>query len=510
MKTLYTILSFTLFSIKVFAQPGELDSTFDGDGIVTTSIGTGSDLARSIVLQPDGKLVVAGQAEVGTNYDFALVRYNIDGTLDYSFGTNGKVTTAIGSKDEGASQVIIQPDGKLVAAGYWFNGGYSDFAVVRYNADGTLDSTFDNDGKVTTDFSSNDDRAYSIALQTDGKIVAASYAIIGFSIHFALARYNTDGTLDIAFDDDGISTTPIGFSAGYIYSVAIQPDGKIVAAGFSNNNTDDDFTLARYNTDGTLDTSFSSDGKVITAIGFSNDQAFSMALQSDGKIIATGYSWNGTDGDFALVRYNIDGTLDNSFGTDGIVTTAITVVDYAYTIAIQTDGKIIAGGSSNDDFALVRYNTDGTLDYTFSTNGKVTTVIGTSADIVYSLAIQQDGKIVAAGFAWNGLDGDFALARYNPDLALGNINFNSEAFIFLFPNPIQQTEHLTYILTEDEVLSLSLYDVNGREVRNFFTRQKKMAGTHKEQLTMEDIGAGNYFLSLSNGKQQISVKLVKE
>ncbi len=329
MKIFSTFILLTFFSIAVSAQAGELDSTFDGDGIVTTSIGTDADLARSIVLQPDGKLVVAGQAEVGTNFDFALVQYNIDGTLDYSFGTDGKVTTAIGSKDEGASQVIIQPDGKLVAAGYTLSGNFNDFALVRYNTDGTLDSSFDGDGKVTTDFSSNDDRAYSIALQTDEKIVAAGYAIIGFSIHFALARYNTDGTLDIAFDDDGISTTPIGFSAGYIYSVAIQPDGKIVATGFSNNYTDDDFTLARYNTDGTLDTSFSSDGKVITAIGFSNDQAFSMALQSDGKIIATGYSWNGTDGDFALVRYNIDGTLDNSFGTDGIVTTAVTIVDYA-------------------------------------------------------------------------------------------------------------------------------------------------------------------------------------
>jgi uncharacterized delta-60 repeat protein len=233
--------------------------------------------------------------------DFTLVRYNTNGTLDTTFDSDGKVTTAIGSGTDVAYSVALQSDGKIVVAGYSNNGSNFDFALVRYNTDGSLDTSFDSDGKVTTEVGSGNDGGESVAIQSDGKIVVAGYSYIGSNNDFALARYNTDGTLDTSFDSDGKVTTAIGVSVNYAKSVAIQSDGKIVAAGY-NTGSNNDLALARYNTDGTLDTSFDSDGKVTTAIG-SNDRAYSVAIQSDGKIVAAGNSNNGSNEDFALVRY---------------------------------------------------------------------------------------------------------------------------------------------------------------------------------------------------------------
>jgi uncharacterized delta-60 repeat protein len=214
------------------------------------------------------------------------------------------VTTEVGSSDDRAYSVAIQSDGKIVVAGFERNGiSNFDFALVRYNTDGSLDTNFDSDGKVTTAIGSGTDSAYSVAIQSDGKIVVAGYSDNGSNDDFALVRYNTDGSLDTNFDSDGKVTTEVGSSDDYAESVAIQSDGKIVAAGYSSNGGNNDFALVRYNTDGSLDTSFDSDGKVTTAIGSASDFARSVAIQSDGKIVVAGYSDNGSNADFALVRY---------------------------------------------------------------------------------------------------------------------------------------------------------------------------------------------------------------
>ncbi len=341
---------------------GSLDTSFDTDGKLTTAIGTDDDSARAIAIQSDGKIVAAGYSWNGTDYDFALARYNTDGSLDTSFDTDGKVTTAFGTGDDSARAIAIQSDGKIVAAGYSWNGTDYDFALARYNTDGSLDASFDTDGKVTTAFGTMNDIAVAIAIQSDGKIVAAgsSWNDANQYYDFALARYNTDGSLDTSFDTDGKLTTAFGSFNDEAYAIAIQSDGKIVAAGYSSNGANDDFALARYNTDGSLDTSFDADGKLTTAIGASNAQAYAIAIQSDDKIVAAGYSSNGANLDFTLARYNTDGSLDTSFGADGKLTTAIgTSYDFTTAIAIQSDGKIVAAGylsyGAPNDFALARY-----------------------------------------------------------------------------------------------------------------------------------------------------------
>ena len=227
------------------------------------------------------------------------------GELDTTFDTDGKVTTSIGSGDDYVNSVVLQSDGKIVAAGYSYNGSNYDFAIVRYNTDGSLDTTFDTDGKVTTPIASGDDRAYSVVLQSDGKIVAAGYSYNGSDNDFAIVRYNTDGSLDTTFDTDGKVTTPIGSRSDTAYGVVLQSDGKIVAAGYSFNGSDNDFAIVRYNTNGSLDTTFGTGGKVTTPIGSGNEEANSVVLQSDGKIVVAGSSVNGSNYDFAVVRYTI-------------------------------------------------------------------------------------------------------------------------------------------------------------------------------------------------------------
>jgi len=423
---LYTLFAvvFNLLTIlgakPVAAAAGDLDTTFGTDGKVITTVGvpTTANLAYSIAIQSDGKIVVAGEARNGfNNSDFAVVRYNTDGSLDTSFGQGGKVTTAIGSADDVALSVALQPDGKIVVAGVSDNGSNFDFAIARYNMDGSLDTNFGTGGKVTTEVGYRYAIAFSVAIQSDGKIVVAGGLPSGES-YAALVRYNADGTLDTNFGTDGKVTQYLGpVGIGSFLSVALHSDGKIVVAGYSYNNVDYDFALARYDTDGSLDTTFGTDGNVITAID-DDEKAYSVALQSDGKIVVAGQRSNsGGNFDFALVRHNTDGSLDTNFGTGGKVTTEVgSYDDYAHSVALQPDGKIVVAGfsdnGSNFDFAIARYNMDGSLDTSFGTGGKVTTEVGSYDDYAYSVALQPDGKIVVAGCG--GLDNgcNFSLVRY--------------------------------------------------------------------------------------------------
>jgi len=401
----------TNFALTRYNTDGSLDTAFGTGGIVTTAIGTSSSSANSVVIQSDGKIVAAGS----TN-DFALVRYNTDGSLDTSFGTGGIVTTDIGTDSDVARSIVLQSDGKIVAAGYSFNGSNDDFALVRYNTDGSLDTAFGTGGIVTTDVGAGYDDAYSVAIQSDGKIIVAGSSRNGAKDSFALVRYNTDGSLDTAFGTGGIVTTDIGADYDYVSGVAIQSDGKILAAGTASNA---DFALVRYDSDGSLDTSFGTGGIVTTTLGTSSN-AQSVAIQADGKIVAAGGLYTGSNAVFALVRYHSNGSVDTTFGTTGIVTTVVGISKTFISIAIQSDGKIVGAGGTNSfpvaEFALVRYKTDGLLDKAFGPGGVVTTFLGTSSN-AHSVALQADGKIVAAGASYLGFY-DFALVRYNTNGSL--------------------------------------------------------------------------------------------
>lgn len=413
------------------AAPGDLDGSFGAGGTVVTPIspGVSHELADGMALQADGKIVVVGVAVISGSNDVSLTtRYNPDGSLDASFDGDGKVTTGFGAGTSFAHGVVIQPDGRIVVAGAANSsdsGNNFDFALVRYNADGSLDTSFGSGGMVTTDFGSYDS-VMDIALQPDGRIVVAGWA---HSARFGVARYNADGSLDASFDGDGMVMTDIGERGAWLQALAIQPDGRIVVAGCTRDwggNNCDDFALARYNVDGGLDTTFGSSGIVITTIGTgTGDGVGSVLIQPDGRIVAVGISDSRevTREDVALVRYHPDGSLDTSFGAGGIVVTTLSPgADGALDAVLQPNGKIVAigladmGAETGFDFALVRYNPNGSLDTTFDNDGIVTTdVAGANTDAAFAGALQPDGKIVAAGWVATAGGYAFGLARYGGD-----------------------------------------------------------------------------------------------
>jgi uncharacterized delta-60 repeat protein len=404
----------------VQARPGDLDPSFGAGGTVTTDF---PGVARALVVQ-GRNLVAAGLAGGETDEDFGLARYKSNGALDKSFGTGGKVTTNItgSSSPDEANALIQQADGKLVAAGRTLGPiGVFDFALVRYGPDGDLDPSFGIGGIVTTDIAGGSDNARALVQQADGRLVAAGGAFsIETSDDFALARYNPDGTLDPSFGTGGIVTTDIASNINEANALIRQADGTLVAAGFAIGPTGSfDFALARYNPDGTLDPSFGTGGTVTTDIAGGDDFARALAVQADGKLVAAGLAPTAMGLDFALARYNPDGTLDPDFGTGGKVTTDISGGDdLADALVVQAGGKLAAAGLAQgvgfaSDFALARYNPDGTLDPSFGTGGTVTTDFAGSDDSAHALAVQADGKLVAAGFAIGPTGSfDFALARY--------------------------------------------------------------------------------------------------
>ena len=414
------------------AAAGDLDSSFSGNGKVTTRFKGGANTVGGVAVQPDGKIVVAGglnpaPAHASVDAMFALTRYNADGTLDTSFGGDGKITTNLTRTEDVAEAVAVQPDGKIVVVGK-AGGGLrgARFAVVRYRQNGRLDKTFSADGKKFTDFTRENDLAYGVALQADGKIVAVGGAAVFTDRgRFALARYKTHGRLDKTFGAHGKGKVTTNFTtrADSAYGVAIQADGKIVAAGGAASFTyteQSSFALARYNADGTLDSAFDTNGKVTTDLGSIEEHASGVAIQADGKIVAAGDSDFSTDLKFALARYNTDGTLDASFDGDGLITTNFTEnPDGAESLAIQADGKIVAAGHAAIlQFALARYEPDGTLDPAFSGDGMLTTHFGSGSgrQSARGVAIQADGEIVAAGVVGGSClfdeDCKFAVARY--------------------------------------------------------------------------------------------------
>jgi uncharacterized delta-60 repeat protein len=404
-------LAVLTLSPSASAQPGALDSAFGGDGRVTTDVTSRYDYAVGLVIQGDGKLVACGPASGGGGR-FALVRYADDGTLDDTFGGDGIALTNFTSGFDACYDVALQADGKLVAVGEVASSG--KFALARYDLDGTLDPSFGGDGKVTTNFSASSDFAFGVAVQPDEKIVVTGRAGGGGG-RVAVARYNTDGTLDTSFSGDGKATTNLTAGDDRADSVAIQGDGAIVVAataGYFGHNAR--IALVRYTTGGTPDPTLGGDGTVTTNMTAGFDGAFALAVQpGDQKIVVAGQAGRNV----AVLRYDVDGTLDSTFSGDGKTTTSFTNgLDYADDVALEAGGRIVVAGSADyfgaSRFALARYDTDGKLDTNFSGDGRVTTNFTPGWDGAFDVEIQAaDGNIVAAGGAGNR-GAKFALARY--------------------------------------------------------------------------------------------------
>lgn len=389
------------------ALVGGLDNSFGNNGLVITDINGAYDSANTVAIQTDGKILVTGDTALsgpsspGPHSGFATVRYNINGTLDSSFGTNGKVTVTLGS-GSAARSIAVQPNGKIIVAGGTVTTTDANFALVRFNIDGTLDNTFGVSGKTITPTGNPYAIINSIAIQSDGKIVAGGSNI--------LTRYNVNGTIDVTFGTSGLVTVP----TGNISAITLQLDGKIIAVGGRGVGGSSDFFITRYSTNGTIDNTFGSSGQTTTSVVTGDDAAYAVTIQPDGKIIAAGEAQHVGSSEFTLIRYNTDGSVDDTFGNAGIMTSTLfrPSHNHASSVAIQPNGMIVVAGGSNEtgyDFALERFNVSGSLDTQFGVGGVIITEIGdSSSSMIKGIAIQPDGKIVAAGLS----DDDFVIARY--------------------------------------------------------------------------------------------------
>ncbi len=333
---------------------------------------------------------------------------------DLSFGTNGKVYTSFGSFSSFCQSMILLPDEKIVSAGYNTNTTLA-ILVSRHNADGTPDNSFNSTGSKRVDFGSAYEFCYSVLAQADDKLVLAGSS----NGNAALARLLPNGDFDGSFSDDGKLTLSFGAGNGSAFQkILLQSDGKIVAIGEAYNTSSFDFAIARFNPDGSVDATFGSEGK--TTINFNNYNDFgrNALLQPDGKIVVAGAAKNNNgNSSVALLRLNADGTLDNTFGTGGKKTFTISGLadDYAEAVSILENGKLIVGGYTAGDFLLMRINANGNLDNTFGNNGTTITDFDDFQDKAYALAVDTDGSIYLGGHGYETGNGGlfhFAVAKY--------------------------------------------------------------------------------------------------
>jgi uncharacterized delta-60 repeat protein len=411
-------------------RPGHLDLGFGINGQRTLDLGGTYDWAYATALQPDGKILAAGVTDARGTYDFAVARYLPNGELDPSFGQDGVAITDFGKSKDWPYAMALQPTGDIVVAGVSDRSGSPDFALARYTQSGALDQSFGNGGLVVTPVRPlTTDIIHGIVVQPDGKIVAAGVTYddtVSLRPHgdFMVARYLPDGELDPAFGVGGVTTTNFDQeSYDEPYAVALQPDGRIVLGGSSNTGGGfgrimgaDNLALARYLPNGLLDPSFGEGGKVIADAGAMQESIRALALQPDGSIVGAGLTNGEKRGDLLLARFEPNGALDPTFGSGraGLSITNLGTAEEGLTsVVLAPDGAIIAGGvvapRPNGDMLVVRYDRRGHLDRTFGHDGLATAAFGGRDDRLRGMALQPDGKVVAVGSS----ETDFALARFD-------------------------------------------------------------------------------------------------
>ena len=620
MKKYFLLFGFCLILLlnNIVAQvAGDLDTTFNFDGTLIFNFTEEGNGASSMVLQPDGKIVIGGGAITDVFTDFALVRFNMDGSVDTSFGDLGIVVTSIGLFNDFCHGLALQEDGKIVAIGHTYLnsiGSETICALARYLPDGSPDPDFGDDGIITTDIGPNEQLLHSAAIQVDGKIVAAGYSGDMGNHAFAVLRYLENGELDNDFNEDGILTFGLGAGTAAATSIVIQPENTILVGGYAHNGTDDDFVLFRLDTTGMFDMEFGIDGVVVSDFFEEWNRINAIAIQPDGKIVAAGYSGEFPEYDFAVARYYTDGTIDSSFYFTGIRLTDLgSGNDIAESVIIQPDGKIVAAGSflpGSYQYALIRYTSDGLLDNSFNDDGIVTTNIpGVTSEQLNIAAWQPDGKIICAGGGMSGGEGYFTMARYigrlqescdsidvqpmdmdtiaesdvfffiagaadsaefqwQTNLGLGwvdlfdagqysgvnddtlyvmNVNdlnnnqffrcittildckdtseyailtvgdqigvediFSSPKYI-LYPNPISETAQLEYTLFKEESLSIYLFDIYGNKIKSFAENKNQLAGFYTQTIFMPYNAAnGIYYIIIITQSQIFTIPIHSE
>lgn len=474
------ILIFISNLINPIQAQSIFDSGFGNNGIVIPQINSSNSGFWSLSIQSDNKIIIAGWAydEVRTPSNVSISRFFENSKPDTAFNSTGLFSIG-NSTWEDAYASTIQSDGKILVAGRYYNGRSWDFLLIRFNEDGSLDSTFAQKGYTTKDFG-KDDIAFSIDVQNDGKILICGFAE-NLNWDFAISRFNPDGSIDSTFGERGSTVLNIGSYNDVAFSIKAQQDGKIIVCGWTYIFGSWDFALVRLNPDGTLDSSFGTNGIVTTDYNHLYNTSHSVAIQSNGKYVVAGYTEKpgSSDTDILIIRYNTDGSIDHSFGINGL-----TLIDYnnaddfAWVVKVDQYDKIVIGGNvtinGSKILQIVKLNSNGSSDISFGENGVLVTQIFGIEEECRDLCIQPDGKILLTGHASDGefLRG-FLIRLENP---YKTINNKKEFLSHNFPNPFNSSTKIfyfipPYLIKQNEFqvkVNIKVYDILGREIETLF------------------------------------------
>ena len=379
------------------AAPGALDTSFSGNGIQTTFVGGAT--ASAVAIDAQDRILLAGYT-IGTRMDVALARLELGGALDGTFGRDGRVRIDLGARDR-AMDVAATRDGKVVIVGERVSRQRTTWFVIRLRSNGARDASFGGDGIVVTDFGRRFEHATTIAVQPDGRILAGGSVTDGINESWAFARYLSGGALDTSFGGDGRVTMSLSPSGERVQDLAVRSDG-VLAAGYAESSLLPRFAIAKLLADGRKASAFGHNGVKMVNVAPGADLAFGLAVQADGKPVLAGYASGGGRADWGVVRLHAGGGLDWGFGGDGVVTTAFTpAYEIAASVAMQPDGRILVvgrarGPGGTDDLAIVRYGTGGRLDRSFSGNGKAVFNPFGEDDDATDVVVHQ-GRIIVVG-----------------------------------------------------------------------------------------------------------------
>ncbi len=506
-------------------QEGTLDGDFDGDGMVNldfTDIFSVLNLeGKACALQSDGKILFLGN-NADWQQEYVKYRLNPDASIDESYtglgqGASGYFDSFVESAR--ATAIVASSDGNNIIGGTVTDTlGFNSFAFESRGLTGHATPGFGNFGSVILNWKFPSPAGLeALALQPDGKVVAVGFETELDKSHFAIVRLNTDGTLDNSFSFDGLATATLGIS-DFAQDVLIQPDGKILVAGSANNGQGHAFAFIRFNTNGTLDNFFGNAGKAV--FSFPNtEEAFlsSIQLQSDGKIVAGGFVYEGNECDLALLRLTSNGNLDVSFGNGGVVTTSfpnqiVGTFEGISSIAIQNDGRILAVGESSNAAVIVRYMHNGLLDDSFGLSGFVSTQYpGSITTSASDCLLQPDGKLLIVGTTYQSpTDADPFMARYLTALNVGTINpLGNTVEVLLYPNPVPADATFGFELESAAEVSMSIMDLQGKLLNQPLLKSNFPTGKQEVSLSLGDLVPGNYLLVLQAGAHVVTTKFIK-
>jgi len=507
-----------LYFNNIYAQSGELDKTFGNNGIVITSVNSENVKTVELLINNENKILSAGSVGEGSSSDFFIIQQNSDGSLDQSFGDGGIQTLSLGPAKDVCNFMKLDAQDRIYVggSGFAFNE-WNNVEIARLNLDGSLDLSFGTQGYISQDFGTNNDVANGLAFQQDGKLIVVGNLVEKNDINFLVARFLSNGEVDSTFGLNGYSTFDFDGAADDARNVNVLPNGKIVVIGVSTTNIPlkTIMKIIQLDMDGNLDMEFGTNGELSFDLSSTITEPRGVKVYDNGDLLIG--CQIGTK-DFGLIKFNQDGILDKTFGTNGLISHTVTntQINTSYEFIQQNDGDIIVCGFSGDypyyQTCLLGLNSTGAIDSTFGDNGISLNDLSDSTNLWTNIVESSDDRFLVAGYANNTSVYDHLLGKFISELSVGTIDIlEGVNDILVYPNPIKSVEFLEYSLNSEQNLSIILYDLNGKLIQTLLPTSNRVSGNHKEVLSINtNLPSGQYYLTITGMSFTNTIKVLKK